>query len=83
MFYQTLNKRNLFTFLHKWLYWLSGAADLSVIYVNRISLRSKPVSIRHGRDSIQLTVSLLNAAYYNNSSFLPRAVKSYNSYLIL
>jgi hypothetical protein len=65
--------RNDVSFLHKC---LSGVVDLSVMSVNRISVSSKPASLRGG-DSIQLTVPLLNAAYYNNS-FFPRGVSSYN-----
>jgi hypothetical protein len=41
---------------------MSGVVDLSVMSVNRISVRSKPASLRGG-NSIQLTVPLLNAAY--------------------
>jgi hypothetical protein len=43
---------------------------------NRISIRSKPASLR-GCDRTQLVVPLINAAYYNDSYF-PRSVNSYN-----
>jgi hypothetical protein len=48
---------------------------------NRISVISKPASLRGG-DSIQLIIPLLNAAYYNNSFFI-NLVKKYKNEAIL
>jgi hypothetical protein len=50
-------------------------------FENRISVISKPVSLRGG-DSIQLIIPLLNTAYYNNS-FFHNVVKKYKNEAIL
>jgi hypothetical protein len=46
------------------------------MFDNRISIRSKPASLRMEVIEHSFVVPLINAAYYNNSYF-PRSVNNY------